>query len=124
MRSASSYGAAAATPALLLLDGNGPDELLVILPFGSYSPRESLEYAGGGKRYLLEPCDAARTGGRLRTGALSLQRTGRRLTGSYASGCNGRLGAEGLDHGLVRFGVGAADQVEAVGHGGEDADMR
>lgn len=55
VRSASSYGAAAATPALLLLDGNGPEELRVILPFGSYSPRESLEYVGGGKRFLLEP---------------------------------------------------------------------
>ena len=55
VRSASSYGAAAATPALLLMDGNQADELRVILPFGSFSPRELLEYAGNGRRYQLAP---------------------------------------------------------------------
>lgn len=55
VRSASSYGAAAATPVLLLRDGNAPGELRVILPYGSFSQRESLEYAAKGGRYLLEP---------------------------------------------------------------------
>ena len=55
VRSASSYGAAAATPVLLLHDGNAPGELRVILPYGSFSQRESLEYAAKGGRYLLEP---------------------------------------------------------------------
>lgn len=55
VRSASSYGAAAATPALLLRDANEPDELRVILPFGSFSPRESLEYVQDRQRYLLDP---------------------------------------------------------------------
>lgn len=55
VRSASSYGAAAATPVLLLLDGNEPDELRVILPYGSFSPRESLEYVRNGQRLVLAP---------------------------------------------------------------------
>lgn len=55
VRSASSYGAAAATPALLLKDGNEPGELRVVLPCASFSPRESLEYASGGRRFVLEP---------------------------------------------------------------------
>lgn len=55
VRSASSYGAAAAIPALLLQDGNVAGELRVILPCASFSPRESLEYASGGRRFVLEP---------------------------------------------------------------------
>lgn len=55
VRSASSYGAAATTPALLLRDGGEPGELRVILPFGSFSPRESLEYASDGQRFVLDP---------------------------------------------------------------------
>ncbi|HLO64866.1 MAG TPA: hypothetical protein VK165_18040, partial [Azonexus sp.] len=55
VKSASSYGGAATTPALLLRDGGEPGELRVILPFGSFSPRESLEYACGGQRLMLEP---------------------------------------------------------------------
>ena len=54
-RSASSYGAAATTPVLVLRDGNPPGELRIILPYGSFSLRESLEYASAGQRYLLEP---------------------------------------------------------------------
>ncbi|MDE2442232.1 MAG: hypothetical protein KGP14_14535, partial [Betaproteobacteria bacterium] len=55
VRSASSYGAAATTPALLLRDGGDAGELRIILPFGSFSLRESLEYACEGQRLLLEP---------------------------------------------------------------------
>lgn len=55
VRSASSYGAAATTPALLLRDGSVPGELRVILPYGSFSLRESLEYARDGQRFMLEP---------------------------------------------------------------------
>lgn len=55
VRSASSYGAAATTPALLLLDGNEAGELRVILPYGAFSPRESLEYAADGQRVVLDP---------------------------------------------------------------------
>lgn len=55
VRSASSYGAAATTPVLLLLDGNDAGELRVILPYGAFSPRESLEYACDGRRFVLDP---------------------------------------------------------------------
>lgn len=55
VRSASSYGAAAATPALLLKDGNAPGELRVVLPCAAFSLRESLEYVSGGRRFMLEP---------------------------------------------------------------------
>lgn len=54
-RSASSYAAAAGTPALLLLDGNDPDELRVVMPLSTFSPREEMEYARDGARYLLKP---------------------------------------------------------------------
>jgi hypothetical protein len=54
-RAASSYGAAAATPALMLLDGNDPDEFRVILPPASFDPRESMEYVRDGCRFLLTP---------------------------------------------------------------------
>ena len=40
---------------LVLRDGNPPGELRIILPYGSFSLRESLEYASAGQRYLLEP---------------------------------------------------------------------
>lgn len=55
VRSASSYGAAATTPVLLLLDGNEAGQLRVILPYGSFSPRESLEYVRDGRRFVLDP---------------------------------------------------------------------
>lgn len=55
-RNASSYMVAAgATPALVLLDGNEPDEFRVILPPTTFDPRESLEYARDGQRFLLNP---------------------------------------------------------------------
>lgn len=54
-RSASTYAAASGTPALLLLDGNDPDELRVAMPLSSFSPREDMEYAREGRRYLLKP---------------------------------------------------------------------
>jgi hypothetical protein len=55
IRSASSYAAAAGVPALLLQDGNAADELRVVLPPATYDPRESLEYAEGGRRVSLTP---------------------------------------------------------------------
>lgn len=54
-RTASSYAAAAGTPALMLLDGNEPDELRVVLPPASFDPRESMEYVRDGQRFLLTP---------------------------------------------------------------------
>lgn len=55
VRSASSYGAAATTPVLLLLDGNTAGEVRVILPYGAFSQRESLEYTQEGRSFVLEP---------------------------------------------------------------------
>ena len=52
---ASGYAAAVGKSALLLLDGNEPDEFRVILPPMSFDPRESMEYVAGGQRYLLTP---------------------------------------------------------------------
>lgn len=55
-RGSSIYMAAAgATPALMLLDGNEPDEFRVILPPMSFDPRETMEYARDGQRFLLTP---------------------------------------------------------------------
>ncbi len=55
VRSASSYAAVAGTPALLILDGNAPGELRVVLPMASFDLRETLEYTQDGRRYLLTP---------------------------------------------------------------------
>ena len=55
VRTASSYAAVAGTPALLILDGNTPGELRVVLPMASFDLRESLEYSQNGQRYLLTP---------------------------------------------------------------------
>lgn len=55
VRKVSGYAAAAGTPALILLDGNEPDEFRVILPPMTFDQRESLEYARDGQRYLLTP---------------------------------------------------------------------
>ena len=55
-RGSSIYMAAAgSTPALMLLDGNEPDELRVILPPMTFDPRDSMEYARDGKRFQLTP---------------------------------------------------------------------
>jgi hypothetical protein len=55
-RNASSYMAAAgASPALLLLDGNEPNEFRVILSPTTFDPRENLEYSRDGKRFQLTP---------------------------------------------------------------------
>ena len=40
---------------LILLDGNSTDELRVVLPPITFDPRESLEYASDGRRFLLSP---------------------------------------------------------------------
>ncbi|AXS81389.1 hypothetical protein HYN24_02535 [Dechloromonas sp. HYN0024] len=51
-----SYMAAAGTsPALMLLDGNEPDEFRVILPPTTFDQRESLEYVRDGQRFQLNP---------------------------------------------------------------------
>jgi hypothetical protein len=55
VRTASSYASAAGVPALILLDGNSTDELRVVLPPITFDPRESLEYASDGRRFLLSP---------------------------------------------------------------------
>lgn len=52
-RKASSYAAAAGTPALMLLDGNNPDEFRVVQPPGTFDPRESMEYVRGDRRFSL-----------------------------------------------------------------------
>jgi hypothetical protein len=55
-RNASSYMAAAgASPALMLLDGNEPNEFRVILPPTTFDPRENLEYTKDGQRFQLKP---------------------------------------------------------------------
>ena len=54
-RSASSYAAAAAVHALILLDGEGTADTLVILPPLTFDLRESMEFADAGVRYLLTP---------------------------------------------------------------------
>lgn len=55
LRRASSYAATGGIPALLLLDGNRPGELRVVLPPNTFDLRESYEYSESGRRYLLEP---------------------------------------------------------------------
>lgn len=55
IRTASSYASAASIPALMLLDGNEPGELRVILPPMTFDARESMEYASEGRRYVLTP---------------------------------------------------------------------
>lgn len=52
---ASSYAAVAGTPALLMLDGNAPGEVRVVLPLASFDLRESLEYMKVGQRQILTP---------------------------------------------------------------------
>jgi len=54
-RTASSYGAAATLPALLLEDTNASGEVRVVLPANSFDLRESLEYQQGGRHFLLNP---------------------------------------------------------------------
>lgn len=54
-RTASSYAAVAGTPALLMLDGNAPGEIRVVLPMASFDLRESLEYSHNGQYLLLSP---------------------------------------------------------------------
>jgi len=55
-RTTSSYMAAAgATPALMLLDGNEPNEFRLILLPNTFDSRESMEYVCGGQRFLLTP---------------------------------------------------------------------
>lgn len=54
-RAASSYAAAAGTPALLIRDGNGPGEIRVVLPVASFDLRECLEYTMDRRRHTLTP---------------------------------------------------------------------
>jgi hypothetical protein len=54
-RSASSYGAAATLPALLVLDGNPPGEVRVVLPVHSFDLRERLDFQRDGALFLLNP---------------------------------------------------------------------
>lgn len=55
-RTASSYGAAATLPALLLEDSNPAGEIRIVLPANSFDLRESLEYQQqDGRRFLLNP---------------------------------------------------------------------
>ncbi len=55
VRTSSSYAAVAGIPALLLGDGNEPGEMRVVLPAGTFSPRESMEYGSAGQRQVLMP---------------------------------------------------------------------
>ena len=55
VRTASSYASVAGTPALLILDGNAPGEVRVVLPLASFDLRESLEYTEDGQRQILTP---------------------------------------------------------------------
>lgn len=52
---ASSYAAVSGIPSLLLLEGNPPGELRVVLPPYTFDPRESYEYQQDGQRVILEP---------------------------------------------------------------------
>jgi hypothetical protein len=56
-RTASSYGAAATIPALLIEEGNPAGEVRMVLPVHSFDLRESLEYQLDGRRFLLNPVD-------------------------------------------------------------------
>lgn len=55
VRTASSYASVAGTPALLILDGNAPGEVRVVLPLASFDLRENLEYTKDGQRQILTP---------------------------------------------------------------------
>jgi hypothetical protein len=39
----------------LILDGNAPGELRIVLPVASFDLRENLEYTQDGRRHLLTP---------------------------------------------------------------------
>ena len=54
-RTASSYGAAATMPALLIEEGNAAGEVRMVLPAHSFDLRENLEYQIDGRRFLLTP---------------------------------------------------------------------
>jgi hypothetical protein len=55
-RGTSIYMAAAGpTPALLLLEGNEPNEFRVVLPPATFDLRESMEYVRDGQRFVLTP---------------------------------------------------------------------
>ncbi len=54
-RQSSSYAAAAGTPALMLMDGNEPNEFRVVLPPATFNPREEMEYLRESRRYMLAP---------------------------------------------------------------------
>lgn len=55
VRTASSYASVAGMPALLILDGNAPSEVRVVLPLASFDLRESLECTKDGRRQILTP---------------------------------------------------------------------
>jgi hypothetical protein len=54
-RTASSYGAAATMPALLIEEGNAAGEVRMVLSAHSFDLRENLEYQIDGRRFLLTP---------------------------------------------------------------------
>ena len=54
-RTASSYGAAATLPALLIEEGNQAGEVRLVLPAHSFDLRENLEYQINNRRFLLTP---------------------------------------------------------------------
>lgn len=56
-RTASSYGAVATIPALLIEEGNPAGEVRMVLPVHSFDLRECLEYQLDGRRFLLNPVD-------------------------------------------------------------------
>lgn len=54
-RTASSYGAAATLPALLIEEGSQAGEVRLVLPAHSFDLRENLEYQINNRRFLLTP---------------------------------------------------------------------
>ena len=51
----STYATVAGIPALMICEGNAAGEVRILMPFGSFSPSEALEYEEDGQRLLLSP---------------------------------------------------------------------
>lgn len=54
-RTMSTYATVAGIPALMIREGNTAGEVRVLMPLGSFSPSEALEYEEDGQRLLLSP---------------------------------------------------------------------
>ena len=59
---ASTYSVGSSIPGIRLAEDRAPGEVRLVLPIASFDLRESLEYQGNGRRYLLTPIELLETG--------------------------------------------------------------